>query len=326
MSNYNNLSIIQSDANKADDSLKSIMSSSDVHAINEINSKLISNTASISNTTLTDTTAHVNNNINNVNIKYDTIYKMDELQSMQTNELNDQLRELERIQNIISTKDRLINETTENTNTYHKGLHLLIGFIGLSVLLAIPWIAYLTNKISYSIFITVVVGFIIIYAVYVAWKFNFLYLHTIFNNNRYEKGLGRDLAAIEHSAYMTGQKLAKDARQDLYGNKSKWINNHCSCPEEETSEEYNTPDGHMDEEQMLKGYFYYDGTAPKQLLVPEPNKKNAGQYKDQIDWVDYSKSIQNKPGYQMRQDQEPGTDEDQPIDDLVGTQTWSANM
>lgn len=287
----------------------------------------LANSVKTTNDTLKQVAHQVNSKITNVNIQNDTIYKMDEIQTMQTNELNDQLRELERIQNILATKDRLIDETNKNTDTYHSGFQLLIGFISLSILLVIPWIGYLTKNISYSIFVTIVISFFIIYAIYVAWKFNLLYLQTLFNKKSYEKGLGRDLAAFEHSAYMEGQKLAKDAREDLYGKKSTWIKNHCVCPvEEEGGEEQIIPEGDMGEESMLKGYFYYDGTAPKQLLVPPPIKNNAGLYHDQIEWPDYSKSIQNKPGNHMRQEQHLFEEDYQPNDNLVGIRTWTANI
>ena len=173
--------------------IKRSTNSNDKMAMNKANINLLNNSIQASNKSLIAAANQVNSQINDVNIQNDTIYKMDELQTMQTNELNDQLRELERIQNIIATKDRLIDETKKNTETYHKGLHLLIGFIGLSILLVIPWIGYLTKNISYSVFMIIVIIFVLTYAIYVAWKFNLLYLNTIFNKKSHEKGLGEIL-------------------------------------------------------------------------------------------------------------------------------------
>ena len=49
--------------------------------------------------------------------------------------------------------------------------------------------------------------------------------------------------------------MAKEAREDLYGKKSKWIKNHCLCPAEEEEEESVLPERAIEEEGMLKGYF-----------------------------------------------------------------------
>jgi membrane-associated HD superfamily phosphohydrolase len=88
------------------------------------------------------------------------------------------------------------------------------------------------------------------------------------------------------------QKWKKSVGQEINGNelneiKQSWIQTHCDCPIEE---EQNNSDIYSNVQNVstkeIPGYFYYDGTAPAQLLVPTPDPKIG--LNEKIDWVDYS--------------------------------------
>ena len=78
---------------------------------------------------------------------------------------------------------------------------------------------------------------------------------------------------------------------DLYGSESTWINNNCDCPPTTEEEDiYATNPNSSATVTETPGHFYYDGSAPQQLLVPTPTSPPLNE---KIEWVDYSSNSNN---------------------------------
>jgi hypothetical protein len=84
-----------------------------------------------------------------------------------------------------------------------------------------------------------------------------------------------------------GDKVYSKYEKDVANLKSEWSKVNCDCPiiEEETTPIYAIdPNAIINE---IPGVFYYDGTAPQQLLLPTPNPTKL-DLKQQIQWPDFS--------------------------------------
>lgn len=215
------------------------------------------------------------------NLQKETLFKKEQLLTMENEDLLKQLRELEIIQNNIANKDKIIHQTNMNTQKdVFNSTILIIGIILAIILLIIVYL-YGSGIISDLLFRILSIIILVIYVFMYIYINNILYLRDaliyVFYKDIELASKLKKWAKIEYN----------DLKNDIYKAEQNWIKNNCGCPvEEELEEETSYSAGLNIIQPRIPGYFYYDGTAPQQLLVPTPTPKL--NLSDKIDWVDYS--------------------------------------
>jgi hypothetical protein len=215
------------------------------------------------------------------NLIQESLLKKELLLKIENEDLLEQLKELDNIENIISNRNRLI----EMNNKYLKeqeyyisslkiGLFISVIFIIILILYGLKFFNYYILKFSFIIFIILII-FLVLYAT------NWLYFRNsldYFNITKKETLLAK-LENLDKS-------IKKKSKDIILGESNKeWIKNNCNCPEKEDgisdiNSDYIPPE--------IPGYFYNDGTAPSQLLIPFPENTDTLKLNAKIEWPDYS--------------------------------------
>lgn len=233
------------------------------------------------------------------NIYQENLIKHEQLIKMQNNDLTKQLKNLEMIESNIENKNRMIEQINYNMEKEQNSINILIISIVFTIILLSIFIMYGYNIISKNIFYYCLIIFGLLYLCLFLYSNNIFYLKSSINsllNGDIEKRLSNSLNNWANTE-------VNNLENDLYGIKQNWINNNCSCPLQENEEENNNniyPTDENIEVPQVNGYYYYDGSTPKQLLIPTPSVRNLNQ---NIEWVDYSQnSSQNR--YNISHNQE----------------------
>lgn len=222
------------------------------------------------------------------NVNQENLIKRSQLLRMQNEELMNQLRELEAIQSNIANKSRMLDQMNTNMTNEQININTLIISIVLSILLLGIIIAYGYQRINKGLMILCVIVIVISYVILFFYNYNIFYINDAWNslfNLNTEARLG-------YALQNWSANVKNNVDVALFGTEQNWINQNCNCPASSpsTSEEgtYNYPSGNNIAPQP--GYFYYDGSAPPQLLVPSPQTLINAE--DSINWVDYSQNGQ----------------------------------
>ena len=249
------------------------------------NNESILQTVASTNATLSDYTEIQNNISQSNNINQEILVKQKELLGIKNNNLMKQLQELEIIQSNISNKDRIIDQINDNIKNQQLNINILIISIILSIILLISVFLYGYLKISMSILIIIVIIISLLYLSLLLYSYNIFYIKDAIG---YLSG-NNNLLRLEKSLQKWSDKIENKALDSIYGtNEQTWVNDNCDCPPSNTTttEEENVT--YMNDNRITeftKGYYYNDGTAPSQLLIPTPRSAELNQ---NIDWVDYS--------------------------------------
>lgn len=229
---------------------------------------------------------HILNSIQNQlntrnNLIQESLLKKEVLIKMENEDLLEQLKELDTIENTISNRNRLIemNDYMLKEQEYYIrslkiGLFISIIFIVILILYGLNYLYYNILKISFIIY-GICIVFLILYAT------NWLYFR---NSLDYVNITKKEtlLAKLEN----LDKSIKKKLKNDIVGESSKeWVKNNCDCPNKEDgisdiNSDYVPPE--------VPGYFYYDGSAPSQLLIPFPKETDTLKLNAKIDWPDYS--------------------------------------
>jgi hypothetical protein len=241
------------------------------------------------NENLAELTLVQNNLSTENNINQEILVKKDQLLRMKNDDLMKQLKKLEIIQSNIANKDRIIEQTNHNINEQNTGINNLIISIFFAIILCILVFLYTSGIIDSKKFTISLIILIICFILLFSYAYNFLFLKNFISyllNSR-------PLYKLEKKLSTWSSRVETAVTNEINETKQAWIKNHCSCPitEEETNEEEEevTDIYAIDQNVVSKeipGYFYYDGTAPAQLLVPTPDPILG--LNEKIDWVDYS--------------------------------------
>lgn len=232
------------------------------------------------------------NTVNNLN--QEALLKKSELIKLQNDDLQRQLRELEHIQSNIRNKDRLIEQTNYTIQHEELSIRVLIISCVLAFILVINIVLYGYYQISFTTFIIILSIIILLYIILFAYNYNIFYFRDsisyLGNVQRLDLQLGKELNKW-------GNVVVDNVKHEVDYEKERlkklWIKNNCECtPEEEQpiipviyEETHVDAIGGNLSEKERPGHFYYDGSAPQQLLVPTPDPK---ELDEKIDWVDYS--------------------------------------
>lgn len=266
-----------------------------------INRDLNLNNSNLTSLDINDLTISINTNLEQLdfiqsqlntfnNINQETLLKQQQLLQMENKTLMKQLKELESIQSIVINKDRMIQQTEKNMIDQQHNIYLLItcGIIGLILMIAVFLYGY--KIISSSLFNIIVIAIVIIYIIIFIYYYDILYLKTALSYLN-DRKIDRLNDTLKNWKSITD----KNIQTAKYGDKSQWIANHCSCPppgEEQYAKDDNSGETITTD---APGYYYYDGNAPKQQLVPTPTQYQTGTNipYPEISWPDYSASGSN---------------------------------
>ena len=248
------------------------------------NTNSINNIVSAINKNLTELNLIQNqlNTLNNVN--QDALLKKDQLIRLENDDLTKQLKELESIQSIIANKSRHIDQSNDIIFKQEKDIKFLYISAFFAFIIFILIILYGLTYIQVNFFTTILIVIVISYLSYSIYYYNFMYVKSS-TDALFDKSRPRIYNAISKLDNYIQQEIEYDL--GLFNYKNEWVENNCECNDKNNSNDSNdfTDKGtEYSGSKEIPGNFYYDGTAPKQLLpsdIPlEP--------KDRINWVDYS--------------------------------------
>ena len=275
-----------------------------------------------------DTTNLNYNTANTVsNINSQILLKKDQLIKMKNEDLNKQINNLQNYESSIINKDRLINQTDLHVKNNDIKIKFLIFSMVLVFLGLILFTIHKGKYISDLIFKILVTILITIFILSLLITFNIFYFRTIF---------------VEFWQYRKNQRLLNavsdwtnyaktDLQTNLYGNKDDWEDENCDCPPDE---EVLPTEGNISVT-TKPGYYYYDGNAPKQLIVNNDTKGGEPvdvsdtpdmEIFDKIQWVDHD-------NYTYEEGEGKGTYQIKPNNNnlyknglLVNNSTYTANL
>jgi len=209
------------------------------------------------------------------NLNQENLLKKEKLLKMKNDELMEQLRVLESIQSSISTKNRLIEQTNKNMDNQNLNIFALSSLAGFAVILFIVINLKGMGIISEGHMKLIIIAQFIILVITVIYMYNIFYfkdaIRYLFDRRR-ERLLN------------TLKKMEDKYNESTYGKEDEWIDENCDCPANSEDDVY-ADDNNITEIEK-PGYFYYDGTAPPQIIVDLPIEESS--YTQHIDWLDYS--------------------------------------
>lgn len=258
------------------------------------------------------------------NIDAQILLKKEQLIKMKNEKLNNQIRELQDYESSIINKDRLIDETNAYMGKNNTNIIIVSVSIILSLILLCVICLYVYGKLNGALFNIIFIVLLFCYILLFLYGFNWFYIRNIFNffktikSNRLEK-------SVEDWSKFT----KTDLQRQLYGDRTEWNEKNCACEEQEKV----YPDESNVSVNNIPGYFYYDGNAPKQLIIGNDKEKkivggsavNVGTDEkpiyDKIQWVDHDKRSSDEIGVYELNRQKNVIDSS-----LVGNSTFTANL
>ncbi len=252
------------------------------------------------NERMTELTLYQNIASTNNNVNQEILYKQEQLTRLENDQLTDQLRELENIQNMISNKERILMESNMYMKKNQENIYALSWSVIIALLIFGAVGAYGAGKIDGTKLGGAIGLIVFIYFFILGFIYNWFYMRDALYilRQRREKILNE---RIQKWGISDAQERM---RTRIYGPEDQWIEDNCTKPcgatEEESYALYV-----QETTKPVKGHFYNDGSSPAQLLVPKPTKDTT-IFEDGIDWVDYSKNsnlyyAQNKKKILMNQ-------------------------
>lgn len=218
------------------------------------------------------------------NLNQEALVKKEQLLRMENDDLMKQLKELETIQSTITNKNRLIDQTNYNIENQNQNIRILVVSIILAFSLLIAIMAYGYGKINNRILIFIVIVILVIYFILFIYSYNIFYF-----KDSMKMLFDRRAQRLAYELTKFTDNIKKNVNNEIDSLKQNWIDENCLCPASSpTSEEssYISGSGNNVTGREVPGYYYYDGSSPSQLLVPEPTPDM--ELNDNIEWVDYS--------------------------------------
>ena len=339
MSNNPNLNVLDyntTNLQNAQTELQSLVSSSDWYTNNseQINQVIQAINENLAQLDFIQNQTNIGNNINQ-----ESLIKQAELLRLENEDLNNQLRELESIQSSISNKERLIEQTNLNMEREQRNIRVLTVTIIFGFLIFIAVALYGANRLDRKKLIIVCCILLVAYHIFLIYTYNLLYFKDAIS---YLKDMKRYKLQNGSVLKQWGNFISDNIAAQRTSIQDQWISDNCNCAEEEEEKEAQTSEetdyisqvGGEDWGQESTGYFYNDGSAPAQLIIPEPTPRLS----DQIDWVDYSSngsvSVTQENGVTYNNNNyynynTSGTSQDNILvgnNPLVGSQTYTANL
>jgi hypothetical protein len=312
------------------------ISNSSMSRENDYRNATVSNYVSdLVNDPLAAETAVVNKQLSQININSNKVQHANELLQLSADKNNESLKKLKEFEKEIATKNRMVQI---NKDEHLKRIGLIKSIIVVFIILCVaflPLALALGNVISKTMFVVYfvlicVVGFFIF-----VWMNNMFYIRDYFTFTKSGIGGAIDQASSTLQSWEESVSNSVSSRinnfnqivvNDVYGEQNKWIKNNCTCPEEENITNDNFPIPFSTSGELVwpePGFYYDDGTAPNQLLVPNNTAANSKfQFKEKIKWPSYSRSVKNNNNSIIPR----RLPKDEADDRLVGNTTNTRNL
>ena len=284
---------------------------------------------------LETTVNNLNTNVNSTNLNYNKastisnvnsqiLLKKDQLIKMKNEDLNKQINNLQNYESSIINKDRLIEQTNVHMKSNDRKIKFLIFTMIIVFIGFILFIVYKSGYVSELVFKILGTILVVLFIMVLFITFNILYFRTIFVDFWEYRKNNRLLNAVKDWTNYT----KTDLQTNLYGDKNDWEDENCDCPPDE---EILPTEGNISVTGK-PGLYYYDGNAPKQLVVNNDTRGGEpvnvstspdSEIFDKIDWVDHDNYTYDEEGsYQIK----PNDYKRYENGLLVNNSTYTANL
>ena len=275
-----------------------------------------------------------NKTLSKINRRSNRIQHANELLQLSADQNNKDLEKLKEFETEIATKKRMINISQDgHLKRISKIKSIIVLFIILCIIF-LPLALMLSNVISKTTFIIFFVLICIVAFLVFSWMNNLFYIRDYFSFTKSSISNASAVTTSQLSSWEESVSNAVSSRvklfndtiiNDVYGAEAEWINQNCSCPPTTTSED-TFPIPFSTSGELIwpePGFYYDDGTAPNQLLVPKnTSARSEFQFKEKIKWPSYSRKFKNHNNSIIKR--RPPIDEDD--DRLVGSATNTRNL
>ncbi len=237
------------------------------------------------NAFLSATNSDNNTKMSTYNLNREILLRKEELNQLENEEINNQLKRLQNLQTEVFTKERLIEENLYHSKKNENNIRtLMISFIFailLYVIISLNGNGSLSDK-KMGLFCIII---LIIFLIFLMYQYNVIYMKDSLNYIFSFAFLSNVGEKIEKKT----QDLKQDINKARYGmDYDTWKNENCgSCPPEPSgpaevsAEEYTT-----EEEDYAPGFYYQDGSSPNQVIYPKNTQATSGVYNDTIQYTD----------------------------------------
>lgn len=294
----------------------------------DINSGLYGYESEQVNKPLADKTSVINQSLSKINRNSNKVQHANELLQLSADQNNKDLQKLKDFELEISTKNKMVEIAQD---AHMKKIVFIKSIVGLLIVLCLAFIplAFMLSKaISKTVFIVIFIVLCIVGFIVFAWINNLFYIKDYFTFTKSGIAGAVDITTSTLNSWEESVSNAVSQRVQNFNtivrggtSEADWIEQNCTCPEASvTNEDISIPFSTSGELVWPEpGFYYDDGTAPNQLLVPNNTKaESERQFNERIKWPNYSRSGANTlmPGEQPM---------DEADDRLVGHTTNTRN-
>lgn len=302
---------------------------------NDRNKTLIGQAANLVNNPAIVETNSRNKTLSKINRRSNRIQHANELLQLSADQNNKDLEKIKEFETEIATKKRMINIAQDgHLRRIEKIKSIIVLFIILCIIF-LPLALMLGNVISKTTFIIFFVLICIVAFLVFSWMNNLFYIRDYFSFTKSSISNASAATASQLSSWEESVSNAVSSRvksfndtviNDVYGSEAEWIQQNCNCPSTTTTSEDTFPIPFSTSGELIwpePGFYYDDGTAPNQLLVPKnTSARSEFQFKEKIKWPSYSRKFKNYNNSITKR--RPPIDEED--DRLVGSTTNTRNL
>ena len=299
------------------------------------NKSLIGQANDLVNNPLSSTTNTRNTTLSKINRRSNRIQHANELLQLSADQNNKDLQKLKDFENEIATKHKIVKIAQgDHLKRVTKIKSIIVLFIIICVIF-LPLALMLGKVISKTTFIILFILICIIAFLVFSWMNDLFYIRDYFSFTKSSISDASSATASQLSSWEESISNSVSSRvqsfndtviNDVYGAEAEWVQQNCSCPSTTTTTEDTFPIPFSTSGELIwpePGFYYDDGTAPNQLLVPKnTSARSEFQFKEKVKWPSYSRKFKdyNKSLMERRA---PLDEED---DRLVGNTTNTRNL
>lgn len=315
--------------------MNDINSATDPMSSDDRNNTLIGQETDLVNNPLSEITNTINDSLSKINRRSNRIQHANELLQLSADQNNEDLQKLKNFETEISTKKKMINIAQ---NSHLKRVQKIKSIIVLFIIICViflPLALMLGKVISKTTFLILFVLICIIAFLVFSWMNDLFYIRDYFSFTKSSlsdasSATAAQLSSLEESVSNSVSSRVQSFNDtiinDVYGAEAEWIQQNCSCPSTTSTTEDTFPIPFSTSGELIwpePGFYYDDGTAPNQLLVPKnTSARSEFQFKEKIKWPSYSQKFKDY-NKSLMEKRAPLDEED---DRLVGNTTNTRNL
>lgn len=295
----------------------------------------LSNLVDAVNTNLANRTAGVNPSITEVNVNSNIVQHANELLQLSADDNNDKLQKLYAYQREVATKEKMasiMNSRKKKRSILIKSLVIIFIIVVISF---IPLALMMGKIISPRVFVLIFIILCIIGFLVFCYANRYLYVRDFVENiSPSASTLASNMSSITQNQMSENEQSESSSSSrtsnlmsDLYGDQAEWVANNCDCPvAETTTTDTNIPIPFSVTGELVwpePGFYYDDGSAPNQLLVPKNTSESSEfQFNEKAKWPDYNRRVKMAKHSLTNKYRENDIDDDR----LVGNTTNTRNL